>query len=139
MSIIRNRLASNFVHKDNLRRDKVTGVYFLFEGDDIVYIGQSRDIHQRITNHYATKVFDSWNYIKIKPSELDIREAEYIIEYRPIYNKGLPINDIWIPQATLKREWGIGKVEMKRMIRDGEVESFTLNNRNYIKGYQHEL
>ncbi|GAG04881.1 unnamed protein product, partial [marine sediment metagenome] len=51
------------------------------------------------------------------------------------YNKGLPVNGVWIPQTTIKRKWDIGKIAIRKMIKNGEVESITFNNRLYIKGF----
>ena len=42
---------------------KIRGVYFLYRGEEIVYIGQSINITKRIWTHASEKEFDSYRYI----------------------------------------------------------------------------
>lgn len=84
------------------------GVYFLFKGDDVVYVGQSKNILRRVGDHTETKDFDSFGYIvcpvlfgydgpNIKEKQiasrqnsfcLDILESYYIDLLSPPLNKG---------------------------------------------------
>jgi hypothetical protein len=61
------------------------GVYFLISSDEIVYIGQSVNIANRISAH-KDKSFDSVAFVGCKKSELDILESLYIIAYQPKLN-----------------------------------------------------
>ena len=71
----------------------IAGVYFLFDGKDIVYVGQSADIFRRIYEHSSgrakgeKKKFDTWEYIEI-PDEAERFRAEnlLILALRPKYN-----------------------------------------------------
>ena len=68
-------------------------MYFLFDGKDIVYVGQSADIFRRIYEHSSgrakgeRKKFDTWEYIEI-PDEAERFRAEHllILALRPKYN-----------------------------------------------------
>lgn len=67
--------------------DALTGVYFLFDGDDIVYVGKSKDILNRIPTHKATKKYDSHSFILCEEELLNVYERVLINKYKPIYNK----------------------------------------------------
>lgn len=65
------------------------GIYFLLLDGEIVYVGQSLNIHSRMGNHLSTtnfKPFDSAAWIPVDPAELKWVEAFYIAKFRPLYN-----------------------------------------------------
>ncbi len=66
---------------------RISGVYFLFRGEEIVYVGMSRSIYPRVKRHMGDKVFDYFTFIPIlgNPSRV---EDFFIRELRPIYNSG---------------------------------------------------
>jgi len=63
-------------------------VYFLYDGDEIVYIGQSKEVFGRIASHVrdGEKQFDSFAIIHVSAVELDAVEKANIEAYRPRYN-----------------------------------------------------
>ena len=67
------------------------GVYFLFNNDEMVYIGKGWNCLLRVAEHTrkdSDKVFDSWNYIEIDDSATRGKgERELINKYKPMYNK----------------------------------------------------
>jgi excinuclease UvrABC nuclease subunit len=67
------------------------GIYFLFDNDELVYIGKGWNCFLRVAEHTrkdSTKIFTSWEYIQIddeaKYGEL---EKQLIKQYRPRYNR----------------------------------------------------
>lgn len=73
-----------------LKERIISGVYFLIFKDEIVYIGSSYDILNRIKHHCkdVKKVFNRYSYIEygnLKQMESD--ELEYILNFKPRYNK----------------------------------------------------
>ena len=64
------------------------GVYFLFKGIDLVYIGESQCIMPRICKHYGQKTFDSYRIYAVMPDESQRKnlERKLIKKYRPILN-----------------------------------------------------
>lgn len=74
--------------------DPTQGVYFLFQGRSIVYVGQSSNIERRVFHHRqeGKKVFDSFSVIQCDPAPaaLNLKEAEFIYIFQPIYNRTLP-------------------------------------------------
>lgn len=61
------------------------GVYFLVKNGEIVYVGQSINIANRITAH-RDKDFDDVSFILCEPNNLNILETLYILAYQPKYN-----------------------------------------------------
>lgn len=61
---------------DKINIKLVRGIYFLFDGNTLVYIGQSENIFETVPVHLKTKQFDSWNYIEFVEDDLNILQAE---------------------------------------------------------------
>lgn len=66
----------------------IAGVYFLWHGDLIVYVGQSHHITKRIFEHIKdrTKRFDGMSYIEIRKGRLRL-ERYFIEKLLPKYNR----------------------------------------------------
>lgn len=66
----------------------VSGVYFLIQADEIVYVGQSVNVMSRIAQHRrdGEKDFDSFNAVPCKPEDLDRLEELYINAFVPRFN-----------------------------------------------------
>ena len=62
-----------------------SGIYFLISDDEVVYVGQSVNVHSRVGQHYREKYkeFNSYVYIRCLESELDVLESIYIHTLRP--------------------------------------------------------
>ena len=74
----------------NLKKYKanpIVGIYFLWDSEELVYIGQSTDIHKRISEHLAVKKFTHYSFISCQRSQLNKLEKSYIQTYNPILNK----------------------------------------------------
>ena len=66
--------------------DNMSGVYFLVEGDEIVYVGQAVNVYARISQHALTKTFSRYAFVPCKPDMLDRLESLYIHVLRPKLN-----------------------------------------------------
>lgn len=68
--------------------EAISGVYVLFNGDEVVYVGQTRCIPARIGTHIneGCKIFDSYTVIKVPPELRILRERQLIATFRPKYN-----------------------------------------------------
>lgn len=62
-------------------------LYFLFNEDVLVYIGQSNNLISRIGQHRRDKVFDSVAYVEFPASKLIDAEDMNILEYTPGLNR----------------------------------------------------
>lgn len=73
-----------------IKKEKaISGVYFLISKEQIVYVGTSCDIMERIKAHQKKPRlhFDSYSYIEIKDTkERKEKEIEYIKTLRPLFN-----------------------------------------------------
>lgn len=89
--------------KQSVNYKSSCGIYFLIENNDVVYVGQSIDVHSRIHQHsISNKAFDSFSWIETRKNNLDVLESLYIHTLQPKYNfsdKGnlvVPINLIGV-------------------------------------------
>lgn len=68
-----------------------TGVYFLFDGDTLQYVGQSGHIAGRIRQHRNTwRPFTSWGAIEVPHDLLSHVETAYLCALRPPQNAIIP-------------------------------------------------
>lgn len=67
-------------------KEPTVGIYFLFSGDAVVYIGQSINIYGRLAAHLTSKKFDSYAMVECKPEDLNRLEHGYICRFRPAMN-----------------------------------------------------
>lgn len=65
----------------------LVGIYFLWDNNSLIYIGQSTDIHKRIYEHRKDKSFTHYSYVKSNVKSLNKLEKQYIQAYSPILNK----------------------------------------------------
>jgi hypothetical protein len=82
-----------------------SGVYFLFNGTILNYIGQSSNVFTRVEIHRKAKsiAFDSWRFIPVPISDLDYVEAAYIRAHSPPHNRGIrkrPVIEMVVTEAS---------------------------------------
>ena len=75
-------------------------VYFLIDGVDIVYVGQSKNLPQRIQDHKQTKKFTRVIYMIVSINKLDEVEQFYEKELLPKYN-----NAHYVKKLKKERKW----------------------------------
>jgi hypothetical protein len=74
------------------------GVYFLIDCQEIVYVGKSINVKNRLRQHSESgqygmeyeKNFNRFFFINCQLEELDELEAYYILKFRPKYNISIP-------------------------------------------------
>jgi hypothetical protein len=76
---------------DNLFRvsmRQMMGIYFLWSGYSVVYVGQSKNVYSRVNTHIleGKKRFDYACAINCKQGDLDKMESAFIGLLKPIYN-----------------------------------------------------
>lgn len=82
--------APGIEHLDLIPIVKTPGVYFLISKGDVVYVGQSKNVHVRINRHVVDKVFDVALYLPVAAPDLDRVEAHWINKLKPKYNNFVP-------------------------------------------------
>lgn len=83
---------------DNIESYKVhncIGIYFLYKDDELVYIGQSKNIGLRIYDGHVrgkAKDFDSYKFVEIS-DDYNINKIERLLieKYLPTYNKSFNV------------------------------------------------
>ena len=78
-------LINQFNNSVDFNLNKI-GIYFLFKECTLVYIGQTTRGQQRIFEH-KEKDFDRYSFMPCDIDDLNKKEKELILKYRPIYNK----------------------------------------------------
>jgi excinuclease UvrABC nuclease subunit len=82
------RLASiEDLHAKRTPFKKLNGIYFLFNGDELVYVGLSVNIIARV--HVHDKVdWDSYSFVEVDiwGEDLEVLETAYIKKFKPRYN-----------------------------------------------------
>jgi len=73
------------LHDFNFNRD-YSYIYILYHKYEIVYIGMTRNLDQRLFKHLREKRFDNAKYIIVSHEEAPIIEKELITYYKPLYN-----------------------------------------------------
>ena len=61
-------------------------VYFLFQGQELVYIGQTKKLLERLAKHCKDKLFDGFSFIRCDRNELYRIERWAITKHRPKLN-----------------------------------------------------
>lgn len=66
-------------------------VYFLFLDEEVVYVGKTTWLKDRIKNHIRSeKVFNLVSWVRVEAYQLDWVESKYIERIKPKYNKHIP-------------------------------------------------
>lgn len=88
----RGLLEAGFITRRAMSFDRIVGVYFLLQDDEIVYVGQSTNIMTRLSNHKfeATKLFSRVFVMECPEAHLDRLERLYIDKFKPRYNSAMP-------------------------------------------------
>ena len=82
-------------NKDLFHHLKIRGIYILYSGKAIIYIGCSVNIGDRLKAHFNHRIYGKKitgiDIIRILPHENSIEiEAKFIEEFKPYYNKANP-------------------------------------------------
>jgi len=80
-------------------------VYMLVKNDEVIYVGQSRNLKSRVCSHVGNEAdFDYIDFFDVDPFEANNVEADRIVRYNPKFNTTLPKNDTYMAKSTFKRE-----------------------------------
>jgi excinuclease UvrABC nuclease subunit len=80
----------------------ISGVYFLLDKNEVVYVGQSECVQHRIATHKKEKkkVFDTYTYFEIEGlNNRLIAEGLHIYQLRPKYNS-IDRVDNWVKKSV---------------------------------------
>lgn len=127
--------AEDIISKSQHTPKPFSGIYFLIWANEIVYVGQSANIPERLLTHVkdGEKQFDSFSYIIVPPQDLDYLEAEYIIRLSPKYNKSIPVNSTYISKNQAKKRLGMDGWGIKRALKTGHIKRHVIFKREYFE------
>ncbi len=110
-------------------------VYYLFCYEELVYIGQTLDMNQRIANHRNTgKIFDKVLFEEVPIESLTARETSLIQQHQPYYNKAK--NSKSFPHYKIIGEYIIGRKSQRGFkITNGYFTTLDTKNRPLDHGY----
>ena len=92
-------------------------VYFLIDGDEIVYVGSSTNFYNRLAAHYyGGKVFTHFSVIDCTLEQLEIVEYNYIRALKPKYNIQTEPNGDWKPIDKVKKPSGVYRKQFVKFI-----------------------
>lgn len=96
-------------------------IYFLMQGNEVVYVGQTRVGISRPLTH-TDKKYDSF-YIKKCPLKLlDKKEREMILKYKPIYNNGYNNDKTYIGRTKLCEELEKNGLKIRTVFLDRAIK-----------------
>ena len=68
---------------------RIPGIYFAWRGGDVVYVGQSTNLRNRLTaSHHILDAGEPVSWVFVKKEELNFAECFYIAALRPALNFG---------------------------------------------------
>lgn len=94
---------------------KQYGIYILFKGDAVVYVGQGMYPLERIGKHTRDKDFDSFKIIPVTLDSASNIEASLIATLRPSYNKSLPKCDLFVSEKDACTIYSISRRKIKEL------------------------
>lgn len=107
---------------------RVRCVYGLLSKKKIVYIGSTVNFAKRISGHIARndKKFDQYCFLKIPESvKIENVEAELIRIHQPMYNAGLPMNELYYGEAGMKQNFFNNRnLEMRKFLTEHNINPF---------------
>jgi len=112
-----------------------SAIYFLFNNDEIVYIGKSSDVIARIKNHLkdTTKKFTHYSIIgtSLETIEQTLIENELIMIFKPKYNTALslPFKSI----QKINGEYNINSIRaLKKEIKINNIKTYHFNDKVFL-------
>ena len=78
-----------------------SGVYFLCSKGEVVYVGQSVNVPNRIGQHFGNKTFDMAFFMRLPESDLDFVEGAFIRALEPRYNFGKQHGNLVAPSGIV--------------------------------------
>lgn len=111
------------LHNFNFNRE-VSYVYILYRKFEIVYIGMTKRLDQRLFTHLRDKRFESAKYIIVSHEEAPALEKALIAYYKPLYNstfKGEPK-----PKKAIKIKYMGYKVDPEPVYEERGIDDYIL-------------
>lgn len=129
--VLKHKVLSDFFNP-------ISGIYFLFDHDEVVYVGRSNDIIQRIFSHRKTKQFTHHFILPLKfeTEDEESLESALILHFTPRYNGGLP-GGFFQKLSRVARDYrekgiNISVYDLKGLAKQGTLKLFYYNGSVYV-------
>ncbi len=78
-------------------------IYFLTKGDDVIYVGQSSNLKNRLGGH-RDKDYDGISFISVPEHAMNDVEAHYIVKFNPELNNALPSSNLYVSKGNVRSQ-----------------------------------
>ncbi len=104
----------------------ITGVYFLLNGTEIVYVGQAYDVMSRIGFHRdeKKKEFNSYYIVECPKEHLNLVEAHFILKFKSLHNVTVPVQGVFKSRHQLKKIFNANLWQIKKFIRINRLQDY---------------
>lgn len=99
---------------DEMTDGSLSGVYFLLQDDEVVYVGQSLNVYARLNSHLGQKEFNRFAWVQVEPKMLLSIEKLYI--------------DILDPKLNVARNLDASRYVKRKFDYVRVVEEFSSDN-----------
>lgn len=111
-----------------------SGLYFLIKDNEIVYVGQSSAVAQRVAAHRGVMDHDSYTFLPCEGAEANDLEAAYIIALQPRYNTAVPSNSQWKSAHAVRSYFNFVSIHhVQKAARAHDVETVMFAGRVYYR------
>lgn len=104
-------------------------IYGLYEGEELVYIGSTKNLLARIAHHVYSNRDNikltgySYTIIDKNKNMLDL-EAEEILKHSPKLNRSIPVNAIFVSFDWIRRNYFKGRVfKLREVLANNNIEA----------------
>jgi excinuclease UvrABC nuclease subunit len=108
------------------------GVYFLFNHEQLVYVGKSLDVLNRVQFHRAEKEITHYTLIECQEDIANCLEPHFIAKFDPPLNFSMPSNPLYKSSAQI-----IGLFQeltgqaFKRLLKKYDIKPYTIEPNIY--------
>tara|TARA_R110002051_G_scaffold231036_1_gene293030 strand:+ start:264 stop:755 length:492 start_codon:yes stop_codon:yes gene_type:complete len=131
---------SDIENRDCMPRDNCTCVYRLHKDSTVIYVGQTKNLKNRLYSHLSKKVdYDYFSFSLCSDEEVNDIEAYNIIKFNAKLNKSIPSSTKYHSISTYKNE--IRKAfssKVKSMCEEFNIHPdlvFSRDERQFKRGY----
>lgn len=117
-------------------------IYLLIDGDEVVYVGQSKFGLSRPYSH-KDKKFTNVAVLECEENELDKKETEFIKKYKPKYNKKNGNYDYSFARAIsiIKIQTNIHNFniyDLRKLVNKFKIQTYTFDKFEYMNDVDFE-
>jgi hypothetical protein len=100
---------------------RVSGIYFLIRDSEIVYVGKSANVLDRLSKHIE-KGFDSFSIVECSWKDMRMLEPHFIYKFSPPLNVTPPTNRIYQSFNQITAKYCVTAPTLRRWMRFKGIE-----------------